>query len=109
MPQVIEETVKALTVFEADLDRVKAEVLDAKKKMVKDAAVWADSARTRAIAEAQGLADQRLSQARQRAEAKAVEIRRKGQTAAKQFADSLSKRKSEAAELVVSRLLGEKR
>ena len=109
MPQVIEETVKALTEFEADLDRANADVLEAKKKMIKDAADWAESARASALAEAQKLADQKLSQARQRAEAKAVEIRRKGQTATKQFAESLSKRKSEATELVVSRLLGEER
>ncbi len=109
MPHVIEETVKALTEFEADLDKAKAEVLDTRKKMVKDAADWVESARASAIAEAQKLADQRLSQARKHAEAEAAEIRRKGQAVAKQFAESLSKRKSEATELVVSRLLGEKR
>ncbi|MDV3244295.1 MAG: hypothetical protein LYZ66_03855 [Nitrososphaerales archaeon] len=108
MTQIIEDTVKTLTAFEADLDRAKAEVLEAKKKMIKDAAGWAESSKERAISEAQKLAAQRLSKARQEAEAEAAEIRRKGQAATKQFAESISRHKKEAADLVVRRLLGEK-
>jgi vacuolar-type H+-ATPase subunit H len=107
MPQTIEDTVKALTEFEANLDRVKSEVLEAKKKMVKDAADWAESARSSAIAEAQKLATQRLAEARREAEAEATEIRKKGQASTRKFEESISKHKKEAAELVLRRLLGE--
>jgi len=107
MPQTIEETVKALTEFEADLDKVKSEVLEVKKKMVKDAGDWAESAKNSAMAEAQKLAAQRLSEARRVAEAEAAEIGRKGQAATRKFEESISKHKREAADLVLRRLLGE--
>jgi vacuolar-type H+-ATPase subunit H len=107
MPQTIAETVKALTEFEAELDKVKADAVEAKKKLVKNAAEWADSAKTKAIGEAQALASRRLSEARTQAEAEAEGIRKKGQAETKKFAESISKHKKEASELVLRRLLGE--
>ena len=107
MPQSIEDTVRALTEFEADLDRLKGEALEARKKMVKDAGDWAESAKTSAIAQAQKIAAQRLEEARQEAEAEAVEIKKKGQAATRRFEESISKHKKEASELVLRRLLGE--
>jgi len=107
MPQTIENTVKALTDFEAELDSVKGEVLEAKKKMVKDAGDWAEAARNLAIGAAQKLADQRLSEARSEAEAEAAEIRKNGQEATRKFEESISNHKKEAVELVLRRLLGE--
>ena len=107
MPQSIADTVKALTEFEADLDKVKTGAMEAKKKLIKDAADWAEAARNSAIAEAQALASRRLSEARSEAEAEAEGIRRKGQAETKKFAESISKHKKEASELVLRRLLGE--
>jgi vacuolar-type H+-ATPase subunit H len=107
MPQTIADTVKALTDFEAELERIKAGALDARKSIVKDASDWAEAAKGSALAEAQKLASDRLSEARTRAEADAEEIRKKGQAATKRFAESIAKHKSEASELVLQRLLGE--
>jgi vacuolar-type H+-ATPase subunit H len=109
MPQTIESTVKALTDFEAELDRLKGEALEAKKKMVKDASDWAEAAKGSAMAEAQKIASQRLSEARREAEGEASEIRKKGQAATKKFEESISKHKNEAADSVLRRLLGEER
>ena len=107
MPETIADTVKALTDFEAELDRVKASAADAKKKIVKDAGDWAEAAKAEAIAEAQRIAAQRLSEAKSVAEAEAAEIRSKGQASARRFADSIARNKKAASELVLKRLLGE--
>jgi len=107
MPQAIEDTVKALTEFEAALDRVKADALESKKKMTKNAGEWAESAMNNAITEAHKVATRRLSKAREEAEAEAKEIESKGRVARMKFEESMSKRKKEAAELVVRMLLGE--
>lgn len=107
MPQTIADTVKALTEFEAELDKAKTGAMEAKKKLVKDAADWAEAARISALAEARGIASQRVSEARTEAEAEAEEIRKKGQAATRKFAESISKHKKEASELVLRRLLGE--
>jgi vacuolar-type H+-ATPase subunit H len=108
MPQTIADTVKALTEFEAELDKVKAASMEAKKKLLKDAGEWADAARSNATEEAQRIASQRISEARKEAEEEAAEIRKKGQIATKKFAESIAKNKKAASELVVQRLLGEK-
>jgi vacuolar-type H+-ATPase subunit H len=107
MPQSIADTVKALTEFEAELDKVKTEAVEATKKLIKDSADWAEAARNSVIAEAQELASQRLSEAKKEAEAEAEEIRKKGQATTRKFAESISKHKKEASELVLRRLLGE--
>jgi len=107
MPQTIADTVKALTEFEAELDKVKAAAMDATRKLIKDSADWAEAAKQSALAEAHRIASQRLSEARTEAEAEAEEIRRKGQEATKKFAESISKHERAAFELVLRRLLGE--
>jgi vacuolar-type H+-ATPase subunit H len=107
LPQTITDTVKALTDFEAELDRIRAGMLDAKKRMIKDAGDWAEVSKSSALAEAQKLASERLSEARTKADAEAEEIRKKGQSATKKFAESISKHKKEASELVLRILLGE--
>ena len=107
MPQTIADTVKALTEFEAELDRVKAEAMEAKRKLVLDSADWAETAKNSSLAEAHETATQRLAQARTEAEAEADEIRKKGQAETKKFAESISKQKKAASELVIRRLLGE--
>ncbi len=107
MASTIEETVKALTEFESELDRVKAESAEARKKIVKDASDWSESSKSGAVSKAQELASSRLAKAREEAEGEAAEIRKKGESSLKSFESSLSKNKSKAAEVVVARLLGE--
>ncbi len=107
MPQTIADTVKALTEFEAELDKVKIAAMEAKKKMVQDSGDWAEAAKSRALAEAQRLASERISRAKAEAETEAEEIRKKGQASTNKFADSIAKHKKEASELVLQRLLGE--
>ena len=57
MTQVIEEAVKALAEFEAELDRIKTDASEAKKRLVKAAADEAEKAKSDALAKAQELAN----------------------------------------------------
>lgn len=107
MPQSIAETVKALAEFETELDKVKETAQETKKKLVKDARDWAEAAKGSALAEAQRVASDLLSEARTEAEAEAEKIRSKGEAATAKFSDAISKHKKAASELVLSRLLGE--
>lgn len=107
MVSVIEDTVKALIEFESELDRVKAESADARKKMLIDASDWSASSRSSAVAKAQELAAATVSKATEEAEMQANEIRTKGEASLKSFETALSKHRTKAAHLVVARLLGE--
>ncbi|MDA4125743.1 MAG: hypothetical protein OK452_00855 [Thaumarchaeota archaeon] len=107
MSSAIEETVKALVEFESELDTAKAEISEAKKRTMKDAADWAGSAKASAISKAQEIATKTVAKAREAAEAEAAKIRKKGESDLKAFESSISKHKSEAAEMVASRLLGD--
>jgi len=107
MDSLIEATVKALIEFESELDRMKAEALEAEKKMVKDAVGLAESARSAAISESEQHVSERLAKARAEGEGAAESIRKKGDSSLKIFEASISKRKAKAIEDVVGRLLGE--
>lgn len=107
MSTTIEETVKALVEFESELERAKAEVAEAKRKAMKDAADWADGAKSTAISKAQEIATQRVAKAKSEAETEADAIKKKGDADLKSFESSISKRESQAAQLVRTRLLGE--
>ncbi len=109
MSAAIEDTVKALVGFEAELDRAKAGASEAKKKMLKDAADWAEAARASAISKARENASARVDRAREEAESEAEKIREKGDADLRAFESSLSKHRSKAVELAASRLLGETR
>ena len=106
MTSAIEETVKALIEFESELDRVKAEASDTKRKMLKDASEWAASANASAVAKAQEIAADRMAKAKAEADAEADSIRKKGESSLKSFEVSISKNKSKAASQVVARLMG---
>ncbi len=106
MSSTIESTVKALVEFEAELDRAKAGISEARRRTMKDAADWAEEAKASAISKAQAMASQKLSKAKEDAEAEAEAIRKKGESDLKAFESSISKRKTNAAELVAARLLG---
>ncbi len=103
----IEATVKALVEFEAELEIAKGGANEAKRRVLKDAADWADSARASAISKAQGIASDQVAKARAEAEAEAEKIKKRGESELKAFESSISKHRSRAAEMVASRLLGE--
>jgi vacuolar-type H+-ATPase subunit H len=107
MGSVIEATVKALIEFESELDRMKAEALEVKKKMVKDAVGLAESAKSEVISKANQQVAARLAKARAEGEGEAESIRKKGESSLKSFEASVSRGKAEAIEEVVGRLLGE--
>lgn len=107
MGSLIEATVKALIEFESELDRIKAEALESKKKMIKDAVGLAESARLVAISKAQQQVSERLAKAKAEGESKAESIRMNGDSSLKSFEATISRRKAKAIEKVVGRLLGE--
>jgi vacuolar-type H+-ATPase subunit H len=107
LSSAIEETVKALVEFESELDAAKAAVSEAKSRTMKDASAWADAAKAAALSRAQEIASRTVAKAKEEAEAEAARIRKKGESDLKAFESSISKYKSEAAQLVASRLLGE--
>jgi vacuolar-type H+-ATPase subunit H len=104
---LVEATVKTLVEFESELDRTKAEALEARTRMIKDAEGLALSARSGAISKAQQLASERIARARAEADAEAESITKKGESSLKSFEASISRRKAKATEDVMSRLLGE--
>ena len=107
MSSAIESTVKALVEFEAALDRAKAEVSEARRRTMKEAADWAEEARVAAIAKAQAIASSQVSKAKEDAEVEAETIRKKGESDLRTFEGSITGNKSKAAELVAAKLLGE--
>ena len=104
----IEDAVKSLVEFESALDTAKSDALEAKKKLLKDTNDWAEGSKAVAISKAKQVASDRVSKARADAEVEAVVIRRKGAASLQTFQTSISKHKSDAVELVVSALLGER-
>lgn len=107
MSSAVEQTVKALVRFEAELDRAKNDAADARRRASKDASDWADSARTAAISKAQEMAAKRVATAKEEAEAEGEKIRKKGEADLRTFEASISKHRSEATKAVAARLLGE--
>jgi vacuolar-type H+-ATPase subunit H len=107
MSTAIEETLKALTEFEAQLDSAKADAAEAKRLMIKNASDWGAAAKASAIADAQRIAAETISAARKEAESEAEKIRKEGQVSMKKLEESLSRRRAAASELVTKRLLGE--
>ena len=109
MSSAIEQTIKALVEFEAQLDSAKAELLEASKKATKEASDWAESAKSAAISKAQEMASQNVAEANEEASAEADRIRKKGDSDLKAFESSIARNKRKASELVASRLMGESR
>ena len=107
MSAAIEQTVKALVEFEAQLDGAKAELMEAGKKAAKEAAEWAEAAKATAISRAQEIAAQNVAKAKEQAESEAERIRKKGDADLKAFENSIAKNRAKATELVAARLLGE--
>lgn len=108
MSSIIEDVVNSLVDFESVLEMAKAGASEAKKKMLKDADDWAESAKAAAISKAQQIASERIAKAREEAESEAVSIKKRGETSLRTFEGSISKRKGDAMALVASALLGER-
>jgi len=106
MPQVIENAIKALSEFEAELERIRFQVSEAKKRLVNTAAEEGEVAKKEALASAQSISDERVRAAMQEAQREAESITRKGEDSLKRLKATISKRKNEAIELAVRRLLG---
>lgn len=109
MSSAIEQTVKALVEFEAQLDSARAELMETGKRTKKDAADWAEGAKAAAISRAQEIASGNVAKAREEAAAEAETIRKRGESDLKSFESSIAKNKGKASDLVASRLLGESR
>lgn len=107
MGSEIEETVKALTEFESELDIAKATASESRRRILNEAAEWAESARAQALSKAQQLASELVSKARSEAEGDAAEIRERGARSLRTFEASISKKKGKAVERAVALLLGE--
>lgn len=108
MSSTIEDVVRSLVEFESALDAAKTEASEAKKKLLKDAEDWSEKAKSDALSRAQQITSERMSKARAEAEGEAESIKREGEAALKKFEAAISKRKSEAVELVAAALLGER-
>jgi vacuolar-type H+-ATPase subunit H len=107
MSSAIEQTVKALVEFEAALDQAKADVVEAKRRAMKDALDWAEAARSTAVAEANEIATRRVTEAKAAAEEEAKKIREKGESDLRAFESSIARHRAKAAEFAASRLMGE--
>jgi vacuolar-type H+-ATPase subunit H len=107
MATAIEDAVKALMEFESELDRVKAEASEDRKKILRAATELAANAKSNAVSRAQELASARLAKARSEAEAEAETIRKKGESSLKTFEGSISKHRGRAVAHVAARLMGE--
>ena len=107
MVSTLEKTAKALTGFEAELDRTRAEALAEKTRIIREAEGIAESAKSSAISRAQQQALERLVKARTEAEKQAESIRKQGVSSLRAFEASVSLRKKKAAGAVVMALLGE--
>jgi len=108
MSTAIEETLKALTEFEAQLDSAKAEASEAKRQMLRMAAEWAEAAKGAAVAEAQKIVSEALAKAKKEAEKEAESIAKKGDVAVERFKKALATQRPKAVELVEETLLGER-
>jgi len=108
MSSTIEDTVKALVEFEGELDSAKSDAMDAKKAMAKKASDWADAARAKAVAEAQKIANDMISNARLSAEKEAEAMAKKGASALKTFEAKITVHEKKAASRVVARVIGER-
>ncbi len=106
MTQTIEAAVKALAEFEAALEKIKSEALEAKRRLVKTALDEAERAKGEAIAKAQELANERVRTGREEAGKTAGEITKRGEESLNRLKAAALKRKEEAVDLVVRRLLG---
>jgi vacuolar-type H+-ATPase subunit H len=103
----VEEAVKVLAAYESELDRVKAEAVESKKRLLKVAADEGDRARKEALAKAQAMADERVAKVRKEAETEAAVILDKGKSSLKLLNSRIAKKSDEALELVTKHLLGD--
>ncbi len=107
MSSVVEEAIKVLAAFEAELDRVKLEATEAKKRLMKVAVDQGEKARDDAFAKARSMAEERIRKARRDAEAEASMILEKGQSSLASLNSRISEKSDAARELITKHLLGD--
>jgi len=107
MSSPVEEAVKVLAEFEADLERIKAESVDAKKRLSKLVADEGDKAMKLALAKAHDVAAKQVQKAREDAEQEASSIADRGNEELSRLKERISKRSEEALRLVSEHLLGD--
>ncbi len=107
MSSVVEEAIKVLAAFEAELDRVKLEATEAKKRLMKVAVDRGERARDDALAKARSMAEERIRKARRDAEAEASVILEKGQSSLASLNTRISEKSDVALELITKHLLGD--
>ena len=107
MSGLVEETLKALAEFESELERAKADAMEARRQMIKNAADWAESAKGNAIRAAKVIASEDVSKARRVAESQAEKIKHDSQESLRGFENTLSQNMKDGTELVLKLLLGE--
>ena len=107
LSSAVEEAVKVLVAFEGELDRVKAEAVESKKRLLKVASDEGERARKMALAKAQAMMEERIAKARKDAEAEAEVILEKGKSSLKSLKSRIGERSEKALELVTNHLLGD--
>ncbi len=107
MSSVVEEAIKVLAAFEAELDGVKLEATEAKKRLMKVAVDQGEKARDDALAKARSVAEQRIRNARRDAEAEAAVIVEKGRSSLVSLNARISEKSDVALELITKHLLGD--
>jgi vacuolar-type H+-ATPase subunit H len=103
----VEQVVKVLMEFEAELDKIKVEAVDTRKRLSKLAAEEGEKAKQQSIEKAQRTAEESVKKAREEAEREADHILTKGEESLKETREKISGNKSQAAQYVLKNLLGE--
>lgn len=107
MSSVVEEAIKVLAAFEAELDGVKSEAIEARKRLLKVAIDQGEKAREEALAKARSMAEMRIRNARRDAEAEAAMIIERGRSSLASLNARISEKSDVALKLVTKHLLGD--
>lgn len=101
----VEKATSALVDLEQDLDQIKAEAVQARKRILDLAVELSAQAKSEVLADTRVMADEKLAAAKVEAEKEALLILAKGDESLKVLKGRISSKKEDATELVVSRLL----
>jgi vacuolar-type H+-ATPase subunit H len=107
MSSAVEEAIKVLAEFESELEEIREESVDARKRLSKIAKDEGDKAMKLALARAHAIAEEQIRKAREDAEREADSISKKGEEALAGLKEKISKRSEEALRLVSEHLLGD--
>jgi vacuolar-type H+-ATPase subunit H len=105
LSSVVEEAIKILVNFEAELDKIKEQVMEAKKDLMRTSSEEGEKARKEVLARVQVIAEENIRRAREEAEREAKSILFKGEESLKVLREKISRRNKDAIELVVKYLM----